>query len=81
LSSEESVKLADFLNYGTQNTPWINLFYTRPALDYLVLNSLREAATPGYLKRNEARRKTTYGQESTGMAKKLGLPEYLRVFN
>lgn len=62
LSSDESAKLADFLNFGVQNTPMINLFYTRPALDYLLLTSLREAATPGYTKRIEARRKSTYGQ-------------------
>lgn len=74
LSSDESAKLADFLNYGAQNTPWLNLFYTRPAVDYLFLNSLREAATPGYVKRTEGRRKETYGQQSV-------MPDYLRPFN
>jgi len=64
LSAEEEVKASDWLNYALQNTPFINLFYTRPALDYLFLNSMREAASPGYLKRMEKRRRTDYGQES-----------------
>lgn len=55
---------ADAVSFGLQNTPFINLFYTRPALDYLFLNSLREAASPGYLRRRETRRRNEYGQES-----------------
>lgn len=55
---------AQALSYGLQNTPWANLFYARPALDYLFLNSLREAASPGYLSRQESRRRSDYGQES-----------------
>lgn len=73
LSSEDEVKLADILNYGTQNTPWINLFYTRPALDYLILNSAREVASPGVNRRTLARRKTEYGQQSI-------LPAYVKTF-
>lgn len=64
LSADEEVKAADWLNFSLQNTPFLNLFYTRPALDYLFLNSMREAASPGYLKRTEKRRRTDYGQES-----------------
>jgi hypothetical protein len=64
ISPEEEVRAADWLNYALQNTPFINLFYTRPALDYLFLNSMREAASPGYLRKTERRRKTQYGQES-----------------
>ncbi len=64
LSADEKVKLADFLAFGTQNTPFINLFYTRPALDFLFLNSMREVATPGYTRKVMKRRKTEYGQES-----------------
>ena len=74
LSSEEEVKLGDYLNLATQNTPFMNLFYVRPALDFLFLNSLREAATPGYLRRMEGRRKKTYGQENV-------MPKPLQPFN
>ncbi|MEQ9566458.1 MAG: hypothetical protein RLN85_11720, partial [Pseudomonadales bacterium] len=55
---------ADALSRGLQNTIFINLFYVRPALDYLFINSIREAASPGYLKRQESRRRKEYGQET-----------------
>lgn len=55
---------ADALSIGLQNTPFVNLFYTRPALDYLFINSMREAVSPGYLKRQETRRRKEYGQRS-----------------
>lgn len=73
LSDEDKVRLADFLNYGTQNTPFVNLFYTRPALDYLFLNSLREVSSPGYNSRVRKSRKTQYGQESFA-------PDYVKTF-
>jgi len=69
------------------NTPFANLFYARPAFDYLFLNSMREAASPGYMKKQAKRRMTDYGQ-NTGNPIKRGLgavgvdaPEYLRPFN
>ena len=34
-------------------TRFINLFYTRAALDYFVLHRLQEAMNPGYLRRYE----------------------------
>ncbi len=74
LSADEEVKLADYLTFATQNTPFINLYYVRPALDFLFLNSLREFATPGYKKRMDSKRESTYGQESV-------MPEPLRPFN
>ncbi|HMU56433.1 MAG TPA: hypothetical protein PKA61_15590 [Nitrospira sp.] len=37
------------------STPFVNLFYTRWALDYLVLYRLQEMANPGYLRRMEER--------------------------
>ena len=44
------------------NTPYANLFYVKPAVDYLFLNSLREMASPGYLRRQERNRQRNYGQ-------------------
>lgn len=35
------------------NTPFINLFYTRMALDYLFIYDLQETINPGYLRRLE----------------------------
>lgn len=37
------------------NTPFINLFYTRLALNYLFLYQVQEALNPGYLRRFERR--------------------------
>lgn len=45
----ELVKLA------SQNTPLVNLWYSRLALDYMVFWRLQEAASPGYLQRYEER--------------------------
>ena len=36
------------------NTPFMNVFYLRPLLDYTILNSLTEAMNPGALRRREA---------------------------
>ena len=45
----------ELVKLGSQNIPLINLWYTRVALDYLVLWRLQEAASPGYLQRYEDR--------------------------
>jgi len=37
------------------NTPFANLFYLRPALNYLMLYQLQEALNPGSLRRMERR--------------------------
>lgn len=59
---EAKAPYADALNLALGVMPFVNLFYTRPALDYLILDSLREAVSPGYMKRQQKRRKTDYGQ-------------------
>jgi hypothetical protein len=46
---------ADAIRLGVGNAPFMNLFYTRAAMDYLVLYHLQEMANPGYLKRMEDR--------------------------
>jgi hypothetical protein len=51
------------LDLMLSNTPFINLFYTRPAMDFLFINSLREAVRPGYLARQSTRLKKERGQE------------------
>ena len=55
-------KAGDALNIALQNTPFVNLFYVRPAMDYLFLNSLRESVSPGFLARQEQRRFKDFGQ-------------------
>lgn len=46
---------AQGLRFIMNNTPFINLFYTRAALDYLFIYQLQEMVSPGYLHRLEAR--------------------------
>lgn len=44
-------------------TPFANLFYTRMALDYLVLHQVQEMMNPGYLRRFERRVQKENGQK------------------
>jgi len=46
---------ANVLRTIINNTPFINLFYTRQALDYLFLYELQEMVNPGYTRRMESR--------------------------
>jgi hypothetical protein len=41
--------------FAVDNTPFANLFYLRPALNYLFLYQMQEALSPGYLERMERR--------------------------
>lgn len=50
-------------NFLTQNTPGVNLFYTRAPLNYLLLYDLQEALSPGVLRRIERRAEEGRGQE------------------
>lgn len=51
------------LSQALSSTPFLNMFYARPVLDYLVLNAAREALTPGYLARQDQRRRQDFGQD------------------
>jgi hypothetical protein len=52
------------LSWAVGNTPYANLFYVKPVIDYVVLNSLRETLSPGYLRRQARTRERQYGQRS-----------------
>jgi len=54
---------ASTVRLALRNTPFINLFYTKLALDYLFVYELQEFANPGYLKRMEKRMERETGQE------------------
>lgn len=41
------------VNEGLNNTPFVNLFYTRAALNYLIFYRMQEMMNPGYLRRME----------------------------
>jgi hypothetical protein len=53
---------ATAFNAALQNTPFMNLFYTRAALDYLVIYRMQEAMNPGFLRRMEKRAERENGQ-------------------
>ena len=74
--SEANFPGARALTWATGNTPFANLFYVRPALDYLFLNSMREAVSPGYMKKQAKRRATDYQQTKAPF-----LPPSLTPFN
>jgi len=73
---EANFPFARAITLATGNTPFVNLFYVRPALDYLFLNSMREAASPGYMRKQVKRRQTDYGQTKAPF-----LPSSLEPFN
>lgn len=54
--------LGDVVRFAGSNTPYVNLFYTRAAFDYLVLWHLQEMASPGYLRRSERNLQNQTGQ-------------------
>lgn len=61
---EKPQMAGDLLNLALGNTPFINLAYTRPALDVLFINSLKDWASPGYVNRQRKQRLKDYGQTS-----------------
>lgn len=54
---------AEAFRFAVNNTPFLNLFYVRPALDYAILYEVQEALNPGALARMEGRMKRDSGQE------------------
>jgi hypothetical protein len=54
---------AEALNWLLRNTPFINLWYVRPALDYAILNEMRDAVSPGFIQRQQVQRYRDYGQD------------------
>lgn len=50
-------------NFARSNTPFANLFYLKPALDYGLLYGIQEELNPGSLRRMENRIERDQGQE------------------
>lgn len=51
------------LRWTLNNTPYLNLWYTRSAMDYLFLFHIREMLSPGTLARSERKLKEEYNQK------------------
>lgn len=60
--SRASLAGAHGVQFLKNNAPFINLFYTRMALDYFILHRLQEAMNPGYLRRYEQKVKKENNQ-------------------
>lgn len=54
--------LAKWFRLGVNNTPFNNVFWIRPALDYAILYNIQETLSPGYLRRMERRIQKDQGQ-------------------
>ncbi|MFT3754689.1 MAG: hypothetical protein QM769_01870 [Pseudoxanthomonas sp.] len=54
---------ADVVRFARGNTPFINLWYLRGAIDHLVMHDLQEQLSPGYLRRMKKRARKDWGQE------------------
>ncbi|MGV2104398.1 hypothetical protein [Rhizobium sp. 21-4511-3d] len=61
----------DLLNIALMNTPFVNLAYTRPALDTLIINALQNTSWAKSLERQYQRRRRDYGQEHYDLYKAL----------
>ena len=53
----------DAFYLALNNTPYVNLWYTRAALDYAITYHIQEMLSPGVLRRRERRLKEEFGQE------------------
>lgn len=65
---------ADAVRFARSNTPFINLWYLRAAIDHLVLHDLQEQLSPGYLRRMKQRARKDWHQ-SYWWEPGEGLPE------
>jgi hypothetical protein len=77
------VAAAEGIKFAQSNIPFINLFYTKAAVDYLVVWRLQEMVNPGYLRRMEQRVKKdndqTFFLRPTG-APSLQAPQVPTIF-
>lgn len=54
---------ADLIRFARGNTPFLNLWYLRAAIDHLALHDLQESASPGYLRKMRKRAQRDWGQD------------------
>lgn len=56
-------KAGDAFRLAMDHTPFINLFYARPVLNYLILNQIQESLSPGSLHRYEKNVRKNQGND------------------
>jgi len=52
---------AKLVRYARGNIPFLNMWYTKAAMDHILWNNMQEAVSPGYLDRMQARAYDTAG--------------------
>lgn len=52
---------AETLRFARSHTPYVNLWYGKAALDHMLLNSVQENLSPGYLARQKAKHMKDWG--------------------
>ena len=62
LRGEKTNAGAETVRFAKQNTPFINLWYAKSAIDHLLLQDLQESLSPGYLSKMKARAFRDFGQ-------------------
>jgi hypothetical protein len=62
LDKKMQAGVSDLFWTGLNNTPYLNLFYTRAALDFAILNWLQERMTPGTFRRRASNMAKDYNQ-------------------
>lgn len=62
-TGETDALVKNATRFAVSNTPGLNLFYTKTALDYLFIYGLMEKTNPGYLRRMERRMEKDMEQE------------------
>jgi hypothetical protein len=61
---EGEAKAGDVFHLALSNTPYVNLWYTRAALDYLIIKQIEEMLSPGTGRRRERRLNEQFGNQS-----------------
>lgn len=56
-------KAGDAFRFTVDHTPFINLFYARPVMNWLILNQIQESLSPGSLQRYEQNVRKNQGNE------------------
>jgi hypothetical protein len=54
---------AELLRFAKQNTPLINLWYLRSAIDHMVMHDMQENLSPGYLSHMRGQARRDWGQD------------------
>lgn len=60
--SDYKTEKNQLFNLAVTNTPYANVVYVKPVVDWLFMNSFRESLNPGFFQRQKTRNRKDYGQ-------------------